>query len=85
MTCTEIEENTATALSAFPMKGMVQINQGFHLSVSEGGGTNLKDHASFTAPRILARIVRSQAHASHSAILANTRKHFMELSQKASS
>ena len=45
--------------------GMLQINQEFHMSDSELGGTLLEDHASFTEPRILARIALSEAHSAH--------------------
>ena len=51
------------------INGMLQINQEFHMSDSELGGTLLEDHASFTEPRILARIALSEAHSAHSAIL----------------
>ena len=63
---------------------MLQINQEFHMSHSEGG-TLLVDHASFTAPRIPARIALREAHSAHSAILENTRQQFMELSLQPSS
>ncbi|KAM7432725.1 hypothetical protein ABFA07_016903 [Porites harrisoni] len=79
VTTKEKEKNTATQTTASLMNGIFQINQEFHMSDSEGG-TLLEDHASYTAPRILARIVLSEAHAAHSAILENTRQEFMELS-----
>ncbi|CAH3174179.1 unnamed protein product [Porites evermanni] len=73
------EKNTATQTTASLMNGMLQINQEFHMSDSDGR-TLLEDHASYTAPRILARIALSEAHSAHSAILENTRQQFMKLS-----
>ena len=85
VTSKEKEKNTATQTTAFPINGMLQVNQEFHMSDSEGGGTLLEDHVSFTAPRILARIALSKAHSAQSAILENTRQQFMELSLQAGS
>ena len=82
VTTKEKEKNTATQTTASLMNGIFQINQEFHTSE---GGTLLEDHASYTAPRILARIVLSEAHAAHSAILENTKQEFMELSLQPSS
>lgn len=84
VTTKEKEKNTATQTTASLMNGIFQINQEFHMSDSEGG-TLLEDHASYTAPRILARIVLSEAHAAHSAVLENTKQEFMELSLQPSS
>ena len=84
ITTKEKEKNTATQTTASLINGMFQINQEFHMTDSEGG-TLLEDHASYTAPRILARIALSEAHSAHSAILENTRQQFMELSLQPSS
>ena len=84
MTLREKDRNTATQTTASLINGMLQINQEFHMSDSEGG-TLLEDHVSFTAPRILARIALSEAHSAHSAILDNTRQQFIELSLQPSS
>lgn len=84
VTTKEKEKNTATQTTASLINGMLQINQEFHMSDSEGG-TLLEDHVSFTAPRILARIALREAHSAHSAILENTRQQFMELSLQPSS
>ena len=83
VTVTEIEENTATQLTASLMGGKVKINQGFHLTDSEEGGTLVEDHAAYTAPRLLARLVRSQAHAAHTKITGNTIQYFIDISQQA--
>ena len=80
VTTKEKEKNTATQTTASLINEMLQINQEFHMSDSELGGTLLEDHASFTEPRILARIALSEAHSAHSAILENTRQQFMQLS-----
>ena len=80
VTTKEKEKNTATQTTASLINGMLQINQEFHMSDSELSETLLEDHASFTEPRILARIVLSEAHSAHSAILENTRQQFMQLS-----
>ena len=80
VTTKEKEKNTATQTTASLMNGMLQINQEFHMSDSELGGTLLEDHASFTEPRIHARIALSEAHSAHCAILENTRQQFMQLS-----
>ena len=82
MTVKEIEENTATHLTATLMNGSLKINQGFRLADSEEGGTLLEDHAAYTAPRLLARLTRRQAFAAHTAITENTRLYFLELSQQ---
>ena len=79
VTTKEKEKNTATQTTASLINGMFLINQEFHMSDSEGG-TLLEDHASYTAPRVLARIVLRKAHAAHSAILENIRQQFMQLS-----
>ena len=61
VTTKEKEKNTATQTTASLINGMLQINQEFHMSDSELGGTLLEDHASFTEPRIHARIALSEA------------------------
>lgn len=80
MTVKEIEENTATHLTATLMNGALKINQGFRLADSEEGGTLLEDHAAYKALRLLARLTRRQAFAAHTAITENTRLYFLELS-----
>lgn len=82
VTVKEIEENTATHLTATLMNGALKINQGFRLADSEEGGTLLEDHAAYTAPRLLARLTRRQAFAAHTAITENTRLYFLELSHQ---
>ena len=84
VTTKEKEKNTATQTTASLINGMLQINQEFHMSDSEGG-TLLQDYVSFTAPRILARIALREAHSAHSAVLENARQQFMELSLQPSS
>ena len=83
MTVKEIEENTATQMTASMMGGKLQINQGFHLTDSEEGGTLVVDHGAYTAPRLLARLIRNQAHASHVKINENTLQYFINISQQA--
>ena len=85
MTVKAIEENAATQLTATLMGGKVHINQGFRLTDSEEGGTLLEDHVAYTAPRLLARITRREAHADHTAITENTRQYFLKVSQQAQS
>lgn len=78
-----IEEDASTLVTANPLRGMVKINQGFHLADAENGreGTMLGDHAEYTAPRILARFVLRKATAAHIVITQNIRQHFVEISQ----
>ena len=83
VTVKEIEENTATQLTASPMGGMLHINQGFGVTDAEDGGSLLEDHAEYTAPRILAIFARSVAHDEHTKITQNIKKHFLEVSQQA--
>ena len=82
VTVKEIEENTATQLTASLMRGSVKISQGFRLTDSEEGGTSLEDHAGYTARRLLARLTRREAFAAHTAINENIRLYFLELSQQ---
>ena len=81
MTVKEIEENTATNATFMLMRGMLHVNQGFHLTDSEEGGTSVEDRAAYTAPRLLARMIRRIAHAVHTALTENIRQHFLEISQ----
>jgi len=81
VTVKEIEENTATQLTASPMGGMLHINQGFRVTDAKDGGTLLEDHAEYTAPRILTRFIRSVAHDAHTKITQNIKNYFLEVSQ----
>jgi len=78
----EIEENTATQLTANPTGGMLHINQGFGVTDDEDGGTLLEDHAEYTAPRILARFVKSIGYDEHTKITQNFKTYFLEVSQQ---
>ena len=78
----EIEENTATQVTASLMRGSLKISQGFHLADSEEGGTLLENHVEVTARRLLARLARREAFAAHTAVTENTRLYFVELSQQ---
>jgi len=82
VTVKEIEENTATQLTANPTGGMLHINQGFGVTDAEDGGSLLEDHAEYTAPRILARFVKSIGYDEHTKITQNFKTYFLEVSQQ---
>ena len=86
MTVKEIEENTTTQLTANPtggmLQGMLHVNQGFRVTDAEDGGSLLEDHAEYTAPRILARFVKSIGYDEHTKITQNFKTYFLEVSQQ---
>ena len=90
VTTTELKENTATQMRAtmHMIGGMVHvhINQGFHFSDSEEGGTWLEDTFSHTARCIIGRVTSREAYDAHVGITENIKKYFVGLeSQQAQS
>ena len=85
LTVKEVQESVATHMSANLMDlmgGWFQLNQGFHMTDYEDGGTLLEGHCQYAAPRFFARYIRGVGLAQHTAITVNTRKYFMKESQQ---
>lgn len=82
-TVKEVEKNTSTQMTAKTLGGMLHISQRFRVSDAGDGGSLLEDHVEITAPRILARFIRSVAHGAHIEITEKIKRYFLEASQQA--
>ena len=85
VTATVILENAVIQNTTKLMGGLLQTKQTWRLSDSENGGeeeTLLEDQAEYTAPRILAMLVKKKAHAAHIERNNDIRRYVMETMTK---
>ena len=77
-------ENSVILNTANLTGGYFQINQKWVLSDSKNGeedGTFLEDHFTFTTPRILSRLAKPQAQATHTGLLENIWRYFKDIKE----